>query len=237
MTLENSKNQPQKKELFEIVKPSVKLTGITEVKVEGHSEIKMPEQLIAYHARVSNPDNQANPNIEKLLKYCLDNGHYSIFEQVNISFEIVTSRDISAQLVRHNCNIQEYSQRYAEVTEFLPIEARLQDLKNRQNSVEVIDKELETWLQEQYIRVLTVSMTAYQEALDKGIAKEVARKLLPINAKTTIYANWNVRDLIFYLQTRTASDTQKEHREVANMIKNIFIDKFPIISKIKGWTK
>ena len=225
---------------FEIVQPSVKLTGITKPCIEGHPEIQTAEQLIAYHARVSNPSNQANPNIVKLLQYCIDKGHISIFEQADISFEIVTSRDISAQILRHNCKPQEFSQRYAEVTEFLPVEARLQDTKDRQNSLEIdsanIEQvELEVWLQEEYRRVLMVTMQVYKQALEKGIAKEVARKLLPINAKTTICVKWNVRDLMFYIDRRTEPSTQKEHRIIAEMIKVIFIEQFPIISKAKGW--
>lgn len=234
-------NQLENQEVnFRIISASVKFRGLTKPEMEEHPDIKTAEQTIAYHSRVSNPKNQANPNIKKLLQYCVDQGHWSIFEQAHISFEVVTSRDISAQLIKHNCKVQESSQRYAEVMEFLPIEARLLDLKNRQSSTEidVTDSEqveLQRWLQEQYVRVLTLSMSAYQEALKRGIAKEVARKLLPINAKTTISATRNVRDVMFYIETRTKTSTQKEHRQIAEMIKAIFIQKFPIISKCKGW--
>jgi thymidylate synthase (FAD) len=196
-------NYQDKQPLFELVKSSVKFVACTVPQVAGEPQIQTMDQLIGYLARVSNPKNQANPNVAKLIKYCIDNAHWSILEQCSITVEITTSRDISAQIIRHKSfSFQEYSQRYSEVSQFQEIEARLQDPKNRQSSIELdtennqTDIETAQWLQERYQLLLYLSMQIYREALDKGIAKEVARKLLPINASTTMYMTGSIRSFV-----------------------------------------
>ena len=149
------------------------------------------EKTMAYIARVSNPDNQDNPQIEKLLAYCLKHGHFSVFEQAHITMEIETTRDIAAQILRHRSfTFQEFSQRYAAVTDVAELpELRLQDHKNRQNSIEVSDKDTMVMISEFNMRIMDhfiKGKALYDEMLEAGIAKECARKILPLNTETNI---------------------------------------------------
>ena len=193
------------------------------------------EELIAYCARVSSK-NQDNPKIQKLLEYCIDHEHWSVFESAFITVEINTSRAISAQILRHRSfTFQEFSQRYAEVPDFYTYEARRQDTKNRQKSIDDMDFKDKHWFTCAQDRVQTVSAFLYNEALDKGIAKEQARFLLPLSSKTKIYMTGNVRSWIQYIDLRCKWDTQKEHRDLALEIREILKKELPTIAKAVAW--
>ena len=176
------------------------------------------QELLAYTARVSNPDNQDNAETaDKLLKYLIKHKHWSPFEMVNICLEIKTTRDIARQILRHRSfSFQEFSQRYAVAQDFTLREARMQDNKNRQNSIENADMDLQkTWERKQQ-GVIDEAKLAYQWALDKGIAKEQARAVLPEgNTMSTLYVNGTLRSWIHYIELRKDASTQKEHRVVA----------------------
>ena len=176
------------------------------------------QELVAYTARVSNPDNQDNAETaDKLLKYLIKHKHWSPFEMVNICLEIKTTRDIARQILRHRSfSFQEFSQRYAVAQDFTLREARMQDHKNRQNSIENADMDLQkTWERKQQ-GVIDEAKLAYQWALDKGIAKEQARAVLPEgNTMSTLYVNGTLRSWIHYIELRKDASTQKEHRVVA----------------------
>lgn len=178
------------------------------------------DKHIGYCARVSNPANQDNPNVEGLLKYCARNAHWSVFEMASACLEINTTRDIARQLLRHRSfSFQEFSQRYADATqlgEFVIRECRLQDTKNRQNSLECTDKALAKTFEQQQHYVAQIALDAYQHALDNGIAKEQARALLPEGlTPSKLYVTGTMRSWITYLQARLDAATQKEHRLVA----------------------
>lgn len=193
------------------------------------------EKTIMYTARVSNPSNQTSSN-PKLLKYCIDHGHWSIFEMANMCIEIETSRAIAAQILRHRSfSFQEFSQRYAKVQGFEVYEARRQDSKNRQNSIDDMSEDDKWWFQQAQAEVHTVCINLYQEALDRGIAKEQARFLLPLSTTTKLYMNGSIRSWLHYLDLRCANGTQLEHKEIADAIKKIFIEQLPIIAEAKGW--
>ena len=199
------------------------------------------EKTMAYIARVSNPDNQDNPQIEKLLAYCLKHGHFSVFEQAHITMEIETTRDIAAQILRHRSfTFQEFSQRYAAVTDVAELpELRLQDHKNRQNSIEVSDEDTMVMIAEFNMRIMDhfiKGKALYDEMLEAGIAKECARKVLPLNTETKIYMTGNVRQWLHYIQLRSANGTQKEHMQIALDAKEVFIKELPIVAKALGWT-
>ena len=176
------------------------------------------KDLIAYAARVSNPSNQMNKEtVDKLLNYLIKHKHWSPFEMVNICLEIKTTRDIARQILRHRSfSFQEFSQRYAVAQDFTLREARMQDYKNRQNSIENADMDLQkTWERKQQ-GVIDEAKLAYQWALDKGIAKEQARAVLPEgNTMSTLYVNGTLRSWIHYIELRKDASTQKEHRVVA----------------------
>ena len=176
------------------------------------------QELVAYTARVSNPDNQDNAETaDKLLKYLIKHKHWSPFEMVNICLEIKTTRDIARQILRHRSfSFQEFSQRYAVAQDFTLREARMQDNKNRQNSIDNADMDLQkTWERKQQ-GVIDEAKLAYQWALDKGIAKEQARAVLPEgNTMSTLYVNGTLRSWIHYIELRKDASTQKEHRVVA----------------------
>jgi thymidylate synthase (FAD) len=195
------------------------------------------EALVAFMARVSNPGNQDNPaSAPKLIKYLAKNNHWSPFEMVNICMEIETTRDIARQILRHRSfSFQEFSQRYAEVPQdgFEYGEARLQDSKNRQNSLESSDKELQKWWTATQARAALDAQFLYKEALDKGIAKEVARKLLPEGlTKSRMYMNGTLRSWLHYVGIRCDAATQKEHREVALLCKQEIAKAFPSMLEI-----
>jgi thymidylate synthase (FAD) len=188
------------------------------------------ENLVAYMARVSNPENQDNPaTAPKLLKYLIKNKHWSPFEMVNVCMEIETTRDIARQILRHRSfSFQEFSQRYAEVVNWDRGEARLQDNKNRQNSIPTQDRELQRWWDEQQVAVWKQSTEAYKLALQQGIAKEVARKVLPEGlAMSRMYMNGTLRSWLHYVDIRCDVSTQKEHREVAQQCKVVLSSLFP----------
>lgn len=193
------------------------------------------EDLVAYMARVSNPANQDNKvSAPKLIKYLADNKHWSPFEMVSACVEIETTRDIARQILRHRSfSFQEFSQRYAEVNMFDTREARLQDAKNRQNSIPVQDRELEAMWQEKQRTIIRQTTEAYQWALSNGIAKEQARSVLPEgNTMSRMYMNGTLRSWLHYLQVRLDPSTQKEHREVAEQVKVALMQQFPNILKV-----
>ena len=193
------------------------------------------ENLVAYCARVSSK-NQDNPNIQKLLEYCIKHEHWSVFETAYITIEIETSRAISAQILRHRSfTFQEFSQRYAEVPDFITYKARRQDKKNRQASIDDMKFEDRHWFDIAQDRVQSLTAALYLDALDKGIAKEQARFLLPMSSKTKLYMTGNIRSWIHYLDLRSKWDTQKEHRDIAIEIKEILKKELPIISKAVKW--
>ena len=197
---------------------TAKIVAVTNPLIEG---VDTADQFIAYAARVSNPSNQMNKETsEKLLKYCIRNKHFSVFEMVNVVMEIETTRDIARQVLRHRSfSFQEFSQRYADPTKdlgFVTREARLQDNKNRQNSVEVEDNILQNeWYRSQQ-RVLFAVEREYKWAIDNGIAKEQARAVLPEGLTLSrLYMNGTLRSWIHFCELRMGNGTQKEHREVA----------------------
>lgn len=193
------------------------------------------EKLIAHCARVSSP-NQNNPEIEKLIKYCIKNKHWSVFEQSFMTVEIETTRGISPQILRHKSfSFQEFSLRYAKAQEFEIYPGRRQDLKNRQNSIDDLDNETQSWFMESQKLINNMASNMYEEALKKGIAKESARNLLPMSTKTKLYMSGSIRSFIHYILVRESEETQKEHRDIALAIKEIFIKELPIISKALGW--
>ena len=193
------------------------------------------EKLVAYCARVSSP-HQDNPNIEKLLDYCIYHGHWSVFETPYVTIEINTSRAISAQILRHRSfTFREFSQRYATVADFETYEARRQDSKNRQNSIDDMSLCDKRWFMIAQDRVQLLGASLYHDALDLGIAKEQARFLLPLSSKTKIYMTGNIRSWIHYLDLRCRVDTQKEHRDIALAIREILKKELPIISKAVAW--
>jgi thymidylate synthase (FAD) len=213
----------------------VKLISIT--RPVGEIEHLSPEELTAYVARVSNPSNQMNTETaSKLLGFCIRNNHWSVFEHVSFTVEIKTSRAISAQILRHrSACFQEFSQRYAEITENEFYPARSQDLKNRQNSKDDMSDADKNWFDIAQKIVWNYASGMYKEALKKGIAKEQARFLLPLSTQTTIYMTNNVRNWIHYIDLRTKNGTQLEHKEIAEEIKIIFKNEFPEIAKAKEW--
>ncbi len=184
---------------------------------------------IAYMARVSNPDNQDNPEYSKLIGYLMKHKHWSPFEMVNACLEITTTRDIARQILRHRSfSFQEFSQRYAVADGYEYAEARLQDNKNRQNSIEVEDRELQRYWNELQIDVLVQAKRSYEAALKAGIAKEVARKVLPEGITTSkMYMNGTLRSWLHYITVRTDQSTQKEHRIVAEQCKELLAKEFP----------
>ena len=191
---------------------------------------KDAEKLIAYMARVSS-NNQDNPNIKGLLKYCIKHGHWSIFEMSNMVVEINTTRAISAQILRHRSfSFQEFSQRYAKVNDLptLP-HLRLQDHKNRQNSIDNINIFLKIELNKDIENLFIEIDKVYNKLLDNGVAKECARMILPMCSPTKIYMSGSIRSWIHYLQVRGGEDTQLEHRDIAIKIKEIFKLELPII--------
>lgn len=188
------------------------------------------EDMIAYMARVSNPANQNNPETAgKLLKYLIKNKHWSPFEMVNVCMEIDTTRDIARQILRHRSfSFQEFSQRYATAEHYDWSEVRLQDNKNRQNSLPVEDRELIQYWQELQEDVLIAAKRSYEKALSVGVAKEVARKLLPEGlTMSRMYMNGTLRSWLHYCDIRCDVATQKEHRLVAEQCKEVLTELFP----------
>ena len=199
--------------------------------------VKTAEQLIVYTARVSNPANQDNVDTgAKLLKYCIEHGHWSIFETAGMTVEIETTRAIAAQLLRHRSfTFQEFSQRYARTTEkAATTKARMQDPKNRQSSLPCESDETAWWWEQEQRRAFHAAEEAYAMALTKGIAKEVARMVLPLATPTRLYMTGSVRSWIHYLKARLDPATQLEHRQVAVAVAEIFREEFPVVSEAIG---
>ena len=193
------------------------------------------ENLVAYMARVSNPGNQNNlETAPKLLKYLIKNKHWSPFEMVHMCMEIETTRDIARQILRHRSfSFQEFSQRYAVAQEFSIRECRMQDDKNRQNSLETDDFALQDWWQAAQNRVKSEAEFMYQAALNRGIAKEQARSLLPEGlTMSKMYMAGSLRSWLHYIDIRCDKATQKEHREVAEQCKEIVFSEFPSIKEL-----
>jgi len=198
------------------------------------------EQTMAYIARVSNPSNQENPNYAKLLGYCIKHNHWSVFEQSTMTLEIETTRAIAAQILRHRSfTFQEFSQRYADsslLSKKIPLpELRRQDTKNRQNSIDDLDKETIDLLTRQMNTLFDSSMALYQQMLDRGVAKECARNVLPLCTPTRIYMSGSCRSWIHYINLRSANGTQKEHMQVAEACKKVFIEQFPTVAEALEW--
>ena len=200
------------------------------------------EKHIAYCARVSNPNNQDNSSIEGLIKYCIKNQHWSIFEQAFMTVEINTTRGIAAQILRHRSfTYQEFSQRYADtslLTEHIPIpELRRQDTKNRQNSIDDIPDYLKLKLQGEIANHFANANSLYKRLLEHGVAKECARFVLPLATPTRLYMSGSIRSWIHYIDLRSAHGTQKEHMDIAERVKCIFTCQFPSISSALDWTR
>ena len=198
------------------------------------------EQHMGYVARVSNPKNQDNDKFAGLLKYCIQHGHWSVFEQAFMTVEINTTRGLAAQILRHRSfTYQEFSQRYADSSmlgEVIPLpELRRQDDKNRQNSIDDIDplmvQDFNVKMQKHFVD----GMKLYKEMLDAGIAKECARFVLPLATPTRIYMTGSVRSWIHYIELRSAHGTQKEHMQVAEGVRGIFTEQFPVVAEALEW--
>ena len=200
-----------------------------------------PEEQIAYIARVSNPNNQDNPDYAKLLAYCIKHQHWSIFEQAFMTLEIETTRGLAAQILRHRSfTFQEFSQRYADTTLLgaIPLpELRRQDKSNRQNSIDDIPEEKQKELELTIARHFASSKDLYNELIRQGIAKECARFVLPLATPTRLYMSGSVRSWIHYIDLRSAHGTQKEHKIIAEQCREIFKEQLPTVSEALGWHK
>ena len=199
------------------------------------------ESTMAYVARVSNPNNQENPNYAKLLGYCIKHNHWSVFEQAFMTLELETTRGIAAQVLRHRSfTYQEFSQRYADssmLADEIPLfDLRRQDTKNRQNSIDDVDPFLKQELEITIKRHFQSAMDIYQQMLEMGIAKECSRFVLPLATPTKIYMSGSCRSWIHYISLRTANGTQKEHMDLAESCKQIFIEQFPTVAEALEWT-
>ena len=197
------------------------------------------EKTMAYIARVSNPNNQDNEKFAGLLKYCINHNHWSVFEQSSMTLEIETTRAIAAQILRHRSfTFQEFSQRYADSTKLgeIPIpDLRKQDLKNRQNSTDDLDSFVKQKLELQMNTLFSSATALYQQMLEEGVAKECARMVLPLCTPTRIYMTGSCRSWIHYIELRSAHGTQKEHMDIAQACKTVFIEQFPIVSEALEW--
>ena len=197
------------------------------------------EKTMAHIARVSNPNNQDNPNYSGLLKYCIKHNHWSVFEQSTMTLEIETTRAIAAQVLRHRSfTFQEFSQRYADSnllgTIELP-ELRKQDKKNRQNSTDDLDPKLVDTLNRQMNTLFSSALSLYNQMLEDGVAKECARMVLPLCTPTRIYMTGSCRSWIHYINLRSAHGTQKEHMQIAESCRKVFTEQFPAVSEALEW--
>jgi thymidylate synthase (FAD) len=222
--------------LIGVTQPTIFMANMNDLPEKASDIPNMTaEQLIAYCARVSNPANQDNPDSERLLKYLVKNKHWSPFEMVHIVMEIQTTRDIGRQILRHRSfSFQEFSQRYAEVQEMSePREARLQDTKNRQNSIETDNNDLQNSWNLVQNEMLLAAKTYYEWAIKNGIAKELARAVLPEGlTMSRMYMSGSLRSWIHYCELRMANGTQKEHRELATQCWNIITEQFPSLKNV-----
>jgi thymidylate synthase (FAD) len=198
------------------------------------------EKTMAFIARVSNPANQDNENYAKLLAYCIKHNHWSVFEQSSMTLEVETTRGIAAQILRHRSfTFQEFSQRYADSSLLgeIPVpELRRQDTKNRQNSIDDLSDDMKRDLWLKINDHFKESMQLYKELLDKGIAKECARFVLPLATPTRIYMTGSCRSWIHYINLRSANGTQKEHMDIALECKKVFTEQFPTVAEALEWT-
>ena len=197
------------------------------------------EKMMAYIARVSNPNNQENEKYAGLLKYCIKHNHWSVFEQATMTLEIETTRAIAAQILRHRSfTFQEFSQRYADTqlleTIELP-ELRRQDSKNRQNSIDDLDPKVVDTLNRQMNTLFSSAFALYNQMLEDGVAKECARMVLPLCTPTKLYMTGSCRSWIHYINLRSAHGTQKEHMEIARKCACIFAGQFPAVAEALGW--
>ena len=216
----------------------VKLVSLTQPQISTPDRAPMnAEDIIAYCARVSNPKNQMNTaTAPKLIKFLIKHKHWSPFELTSMCVEIKTSRAIATQILRHRSfSFQEFSQRYSEATELEDYELRKPAEKNRQSSSEAFKNKGLGSVYHIANRAMRGAMVAYQDLLDAGVAKECARAVLPLNTKTTMYMNGTVRSWIHYINLRTEENTQKEHRDVACAIQDIFVKQFPNTSEALNW--
>ena len=198
------------------------------------------EKHMAYVARVSNPNNQDSDKFAGLLKYCIKHGHWSVFEQAFMTVEINTTRGLAAQILRHRSfTYQEFSQRYADSSllgDSIPLpQLRRQDTKNRQNSIDDIDPLMQQDFEIKMQRHFVDGMKLYKEMLDAGIAKECARFVLPLATPTRLYMTGSVRSWIHYIDLRSAHGTQKEHMDIANAVRDVFVEQFPICAEALEW--
>jgi thymidylate synthase (FAD) len=198
------------------------------------------EKLMAYCARVSNPEGQNNQDCAKLLRYCINKKHWSVFEMADLIFEINTTRGLAAQILRHKSfNFQEFSQRYADTTllaEDIPLfELRSQDHKNRQNSIDDVSDEVKAKWNTQIREHFAKAKSLYDGMIASGIAKECARFALPLATPTRLYMKGSVRSWIHYIDLRSGNGTQKEHMIIANECKSIFCEQFPTVAEALGW--
>ena len=197
------------------------------------------EKTMAYIARVSNPSNQDNEKFAGLLKYCIKHNHWSVFDQSSMTLSIETTRAIAAQILRHRSfTFQEFSQRYAASTALGTIELpelRKQDLKNRQNSTDDLDPKLIESLNKQMDTLFSYSLALYNQMLEQGVAKECARMVLPLCTPTRIYMTGSCRSWAHYINLRSAHGTQKEHMEIAEGCRKVFIEQFPSVSEALEW--
>ena len=200
------------------------------------------EKTMGYVARVSNPNNQENPKVAGLLKYCIKHNHWSVFEQAHMTVEIETTRGLAAQILRHRSfTYQEFSQRYADSSllgNTIPLPAlRRQDEKNRQNeySIDDIDPLTQQDFEIKMQRHFVDGMKLYKEMLDNGIAKECARFVLPLATPTRLYMTGSVRSWVHYIDLRSANGTQKEHMDMANAVRDVFVEQFPICAEALEW--
>ena len=200
-----------------------------------------PEQTMAYIARVSNPNNQDNENYAGLLRFCIKHQHWSVFEQSSMTLEIETTRGLAAQVLRHRSfTFQEFSQRYADsnlLGEIELPELRRQDTINRQNSIDDLDPAVVEKLEKQMNTLFSSSLALYNQMLESGVAKECARFVLPLATPTRLYMTGSCRSWIHYINLRSAHGTQKEHMDIANDCKKLFIEKYPTVAEALEWTK
>ena len=199
------------------------------------------EKLMAYVARVSNPANQDNENYAGLLRYCIKHNHWSVFEQSSMTLELETTRAIAAQVLRHRSfTYQEFSQRYAStqlLSEDIPVpDLRRQDTKNRQNSTDDLDLLTKVQLMSKIEEHFMKSRVLYEELLLYDVAKECARMVMPLATPTKIYMTGTCRSWIHYIELRSANGTQKEHMDLAESCKQIFIEQFPTVSEALEWS-
>ena len=217
------------------------LMTMTDTPIKLISVTPDAEKHMAYCARVSNPNNQENEKFSGLLKYCVKHQHWSIFEQAYMTLEINTTRGVAAQVLRHrSMTYQEFSQRYADsslLAEEIPLpELRRQDTKNRQNSIDDVDPFVRQEFEIKMRKHFDEAMVLYQSMLDMGIAKECSRFVLPLAVGTKMYMTGSVRSWMHYITLRSANGTQKEHMEIADMCKAIFVEQFPICAEAMEWT-